>query len=268
MKKLISTLLVLAMVFAMLPTLALVGSAEGEGAIVLPGDCFHSRLSYTDNGNGTHTVTCRDCNAVINAAQNCTYSSGVCTLCGATETPAELIDNSLTFATINLQLESYIGADFFFLKTKVADYDSYFVRFTYPTADGSVTEDVQVEAYSKYYYAEHQVAAKEMADTIQATIYATKNGATYHGPTTEWSLMNAMRTNMDKSTATAAAKGLYVAILNYGEKAQYHFNYNTELLATSVLTAAEISTYLPAARNAVSVDATTSNGLTGVTFYK
>ena len=228
----------------------------------------HTLGNYIDNGNGTHDEVCPVCGTVLTDDEAHVFDNGVCIGCGATETPVEHIDNNLTFATINLQLEAYIGADFFFLKTKVAEYDSYFVRFTYPTADGSVTEDVQVEAYSKYYYGEHQVAAKEMADTIQATIYATKDGVTYHGPTTEWTLMNAMRTNMDKSTATAAAKGLYVAILNYGEKAQQHFNYNTELLATSVLTAAEISTYLPAARNAVSVDATTSNGLTGVTFYK
>ncbi|MBQ6431099.1 MAG: hypothetical protein IJJ99_04410 [Oscillospiraceae bacterium] len=226
-------------------------------------------LVYTDNGDGTHDATCSVCSTLVVDDEACTYSNGTCTLCGGTEIVVDpYLDDTLTFATINLQLESYIGADFFFLKTKVADYDSYFVRFTYPTADGSVTEDVQVEAYSKYYYGEHQVAAKEMADTIQATIYATKNGVTYHGPTTEWTLMNAMRTNMDKATATEAAKGLYVAILNYGEKAQYHFNYNTELLATSVLTAAEISAYLPESRAAVSVDATTSNGLTGVTFYK
>ena len=86
MKKLISALLVLAMVFTLMPTLAMVGSAEGEGPIVLPGDCFHSRLSYTDNQDGeTHTVTCLDCGAVINASQAHTFSNGTCTLCGATE---------------------------------------------------------------------------------------------------------------------------------------------------------------------------------------
>ena len=106
MKKLISALLVLAMVFTLMPTLAMVGSAEGEGPIVLPGDCFHSRLSYTDNQDGeTHTVTCLDCGAVINASQAHTFSNGTCTLCGATDgTSGPEVDATLAFYNVSLSL--------------------------------------------------------------------------------------------------------------------------------------------------------------------
>ena len=262
MKKTIALLLCVAMMLSILPMAVF---AEGNtGEIVLPPDCFHSFI-YTNNGDN-HTKTCKYCGGSVTEAH--TFVNDVC-VCGAVETVEDpTLDEALVFATINLQLESFIGADFFFTKTCVANYDSYYVRFTYPTTGGPVTEDMEVTAYSKYYYAEHLVQATEMSDVIEATIYAVKDGVTYHGPTTEWVLKNSMREKFDNAKSTEADKALCVAILNYGEKAQYRFSYNTSDLATSVLTAAEIENYLLAPRAAVSVDATTSTGKTGVTFYK
>ena len=48
-------------------------------------ECKHmdNHWTYTDNGNGTHKVTCTDCGTVETEAAGCVYVNGACGACGS-----------------------------------------------------------------------------------------------------------------------------------------------------------------------------------------
>lgn len=246
MKKLISALLVLAMVFAMFPTLALIGSAEGEGAIVLPGDCFHSRLSYTDNGDGTHTVTCLDCSTVTNAAQAHTYSNGVCTLCGATEAATGPIEVSDMTIGTTLTLTSSLAINFRVKNVDAAKYDlstSYLVveMDKYP-AGGEMF--VQTDTFTEYTIQSQRVcfsytgiAAAEMNDEVRATFYVEGlDGKLYCSPVKVTSICGYVQTAL-AANPTAALRTCLIDMVNYGAAAQTYFGRHTDALANEAFEA-------------------------------
>ena len=101
-RKLLSLLLAFTMVCAMVP--AALAQGEGTGEEPTPGEggdisteCNHTTKTYVANNNGTHKVTCLDCQKEIDDDENCTASaeykmsaSGdtyqhwqVCSKCGA-----------------------------------------------------------------------------------------------------------------------------------------------------------------------------------------
>jgi len=54
--------------------------------------CDHMKNNwiYTDNGNGTHKVTCKDCGEVVTEKAACVWEDGHACVCGS-EKPAEQV---------------------------------------------------------------------------------------------------------------------------------------------------------------------------------
>ena len=65
---------------------------------VIPATGAHSYI-YTDNGDGTHTVTCANCS--YSSTEEHSYTDGTC-VCGATEAPSVVTDNTLVFYSASL----------------------------------------------------------------------------------------------------------------------------------------------------------------------
>ncbi len=251
----------------------LFSDAEGANELAeiptIPALC-HGNYTYTNNGDGTHKVTCGICSTVTNASEAHTFVDGTCA-CGAKETADPLLDKELGFYRVTLSLESYIGADFIVRVKNLTSYSDFYVVFEYPTSTGTTSEEVPLaKLTSSLSYATHKVAAKEMTDVIKATLYAKgADGKTYHGETVEWSVRSAMQEKLNAITDYTAKRSevaLCAAILNYGAAAQNRFSYKTEDLANNILTPEQLAC-LNTSSAAVNDQAEVPNG-TGVTFSR
>lgn len=98
----------------------------------------------------------------------------------------------------------------------------------------SVTED-------KYIFTLKNIRPDWMADTITATLFATKNGQTVEGQTISYSVAQYCYNQLEKKyseTQTADTFGaLLVNILNYGAAAQVYTGHNADALVTDNMTA-------------------------------
>ena len=100
-----------------------------------------------------------------------------------------------------------------------------------------------------------------MADTINATLYAVKDGKTYVGETYTNSVAGYVNANI-ATASNDAHTTVYANLVNYGAKAQTYMKYNTETLADAGLGkyASYVTTTVPTAE---SVFAQTNKGLNG-----
>lgn len=238
MKKLISILLVAAMLLAVLPMAVF---AEGNsGDIVLPGDCFHSSLSYTNNGDD-HSVYCNDCESTLRTEAH-TYVDGTC-VCGATEAPADpYLDTSLAFYSKALSLNADIRSQFIVRKADCAAYSEFKIGYVHTKADGTKVDGEiapLTASGTKYVYGEIPTAAKEMSDSYAITLYGLKDGEWYHGEVLEWTVRDAGMNILRAANTKDSMKTLVVSMLNYGAAAQVAKSYNTENLANALLTSEE-----------------------------
>ena len=81
------------------------------------------------------------------------------------------------------------------------------------------------------------LAAKEMCDELQVTVYDADNKQI--SVTHTDSMRAYIMRNIDKTTFSAEVRTLFVDMLNYGAAAQENFNYNTDDLANSELSEAQ-----------------------------
>ncbi|MDO5434646.1 Ig-like domain-containing protein, partial [Eubacterium sp.] len=91
----------------------------------------------------------------------------------------------------------------------------------------------------KYYGFAHNVAAKEMTDTINAQLMIqTDQGAQPTGEVMTYAVQTYAGNQLNNSS-DENLKTLLRSMLNYGTRAQTHFGYQTEKMANSILTADE-----------------------------
>ena len=180
---------------------------------------------------------CWMCWETIEGAHN--YVDGKCTACGAIDA---ILDESLTFAKMAIGLESYIGAQFMIdpLAIYYGKYESAYIVVTYMGEEYTYTDSLLSQAY--YYVFEHRLAPKYMAETMEITAYAVKNGVTYCGNTVEWSVKQGILDILDRdydSIETDATKRkqcvLLVDMLYYGAEAQKTFKTDGNGLTTDGL---------------------------------
>ena len=152
------------------------------------------------------------------------------------------MDTSLVFYSQSLSLESSIKAQFIIRPSNLTGYTDFYVSFNHIDPDGNetTTTDTGYVYYKVYKVYEMPVAAKEMSDTIQVTLYGYKNGQWYHGETVEWIVRDALVNGLRNSTKDSY-KVLAASILNYGAAAQNFFSYNTDNLANATLTEEELA---------------------------
>ena len=224
----------------------------------------HSDYQYTDNGDGTHKVTCGVCSEVITASEAHVYVEGTCP-CGATETPVVPKDENLKFLNVSLSLQECIQFTYMAKYTGVLNnYDSYYVAFSRNDfKDGLVENQDSGYKYStRYHCFSYSVWSMQMNDEITATLYGVKDGVIYEGETVVKSVRDYVEEKF--SAVNEATKLVYANMLQYGAMAQVNFAYDTENLVTTGLRdeiTAYITTEAPATVNQT---AATNNGLTAV----
>ena len=227
--------------------------AEGTNEITLADTVLpladHS-YAYADNGDGTHTATCTSGDDTYTEGH--TFTDGTC-VCGATE-PVEdpYLVPELKFFNVSLNIQSYIGIDYtLYVSGKnsvVKNYDSFYTVFNIGGEEQTLyLADMNALTSTLYYY-EITATASQMTENITATLYAVKDGVTYHGETVNYTIREGVMSNIAayraKETLTAkdiAGYTFAVDMLKYGANAQVRFNNLPDDLADSLLTEADLA---------------------------
>ena len=261
MKKIISLFLCVAMMLSVLPMAIF---AEGNsGDIVLPSDCFHSSLSYTNNGDD-HSVYCNDCESTLRTEAH-NFVNGTC-ICGATEGPAAPIeDTSLKFATTAFSMGAELQYVFIMTGTVANKYPTTYVDVVVHKATGDETIRIEKSEFvptgSSFKVNFSGIGAKNMGDTFEATIYGVDaNGQVHVGVPKEASIASNIKNILRKSTSSDVTKTLAVDMLNYGAAAQVYFGYDTEHLVNADLTAEELALGTQEVPSVVSTSGKTGSG--------
>ena len=170
-----------------------------------------------------------------------------CKVCGevleTTDIPA------LTFETITLRHNCSFGNDLSMLYAiPVSNLENCFdialtVEKDYFLQSGATEKEVKTllpveykiggTIYYRFDYKE--VGAKEIGDTLTATLTFTKNGESFSGEVDVYSLKE-YATERLSASSDETFKSLLVELLNYGAAAQTYFNYRTDSLVNSDLT--------------------------------
>ena len=202
-------------------------------------------MTYTDNGDGTHTYACaNDCD-VADVVEDHVYVDGTCP-CGAVEVtgPVEAADLVFYGKTVIFEADYSI---MYYVKQDVVDaYDKVYLEVTktlYDSEGNATGTDVRIvemgalnSNYASYGFKYAGITSVEIGSNIVATIYAEKDGVTYVGASSgDYSIKQYCYNRLSKSS-NAEELTFMVDFLNYGAAAQQHFNYNTGNLVTADLT--------------------------------
>ena len=202
----------------------------------------HKDYQYTDNGDGTHKVTCGVCTAVIEAAEAHVYVEGVC-LCGATESTEPTLDTGISVGQ-QLFLESDLTINFRVKTSQLTNYDlstAYLVveKDQYPAGldmyvkTTTLTEGSVVDGRLVFVY--NGIAACEMNDEIRVTLHIKDaSGKEFISPTLTTSITSYAKLllNTYKETNTKLCT-LLMDMLNYGTAAQIYFNRHADAPANT-----------------------------------
>ena len=206
-------------------------------------ECAHSWTAATC----TAPKTCTLCGETEGSALGHSYVSGACSVCGAKDPDyVAVVIPTLTMKNPTLAFEDEILYNVYY---NVDDLTSVVEMglVTFATRDTNGTIDNALDVVSGYVanadgtYTVHSngVPAKMLGDALYFKVYAKlsdgsyaySNVAGYHAVLYANTVLN--------STASAEAKALVVAMLNYGAAAQVSFEYKTDALMNANLTAAQ-----------------------------
>ena len=205
----------------------------------------HSNYQYTDNGDGTHKVTCGVCSGVITASEAHAYVDGTCP-CGATEQTGPVEDASLKFFSKALNMQSYLGFQFIVAPKVYSAYDKVWVEVyqtKYNKTAGTDDEPVLVSytemEQSGYHGYEIKLDSVAMTDNLDVTLYAEKDGVTYIGEhitglTVRSQVVTMANNTLSGTLTTKKINQLHMLadLLVYGAAAQMQFGFRTSDLAT------------------------------------
>ncbi|MGM9554591.1 MAG: leucine-rich repeat domain-containing protein [Faecousia sp.] len=199
--------------------------------------------TYSDNGDGTHTVGCENCG--YSAIEDHAFVDGTC-ICGAAEVVVPTEDSELKFVTTAFSMGAELKFVFIMTSDTAEKYPTTYVDVVVNGAEGETTVRYNLEdmvQFDSVYRVEFAgIAAKNMGDSFTATIHAeAADGTQYVGVSMTASIAEQIKATLRKSTATETAKTLAVDMLNYGAAAQVYFGYDTEHLVNGDLTAEELA---------------------------
>ena len=225
-------------------------TVAGISAMVLVKGQTAISHTYGDwSSNDTHHW--KDCTCCENGSDRIsegahTLQNGVCTVCGWTSAVTEpSVVPTLNIAGASLSFEAEILVNIYFSMENDQDVVSkgLVVFYNDPgTADIALADDVYdnarfVEASGYYIATTDGIAAKQMGDNRYYAAYALLEDGTYvYSPLSQYSPREYAMGRLERSN-NENMKALCVAMLNYGAAAQVFFNYRTDDLMNSQLTA-------------------------------
>ena len=197
----------------------------------------------------TAPKTCSKCGATEGAAlgheaYTYSYASGVhsfkCTKCGETVTKAA--SDSKKFA---INSAAPLLSDDIVMKystTVPAGFENAYMVFEFNGETFTFTEYEVNASNGRYEFKFPGINPQKMGDNICATLYATVDGVPVSVQIANYSLVKNCDNQLKKSSLDAKTRTMLSDVLMYGEKAQIVTNYNTDVLVTSLLSAASTLT--------------------------
>ena len=229
---------------------------------------------YTDNGDGTHAVTCASCGDSYNEAH--TFTDGTC-ICGALEVTGPTVDTALTL-NINTSALALEGATLLRICVPTTAFSAYdidtaymeVVATRYNTATGeyyTVTTNIPCSGnYGKNYYKfdVENIPAAQLNDELTMTIHVNDaDGKEYVGEAITYSAAARAHKYVEDAKGAALEKTM-INLLRYAGAFQSYFGYNTANLASARITAADNEAY-PATEVVLPTDSPATITLDGAT---
>ena len=228
-------------------------SGESLGATVVSGDKINVNVTIPEGGEVMSLKVCKsgDLDTVVQEFDVTekdfyflmpTYEVDVVAEFATLEAP-------LRISSATLQLENDITV-LFKAKSEIIDniYTDVYVVVTQELEEGETKSQtitgVKSEDGSYYEFKYTGVAAKEVGDLMDITIYGFRNGELVTGETKEdYGIMSYCLDQLEKNpsdlglseTKMAAFKTLLVDIINYASEAQSYFGYKTDALVAAQL---------------------------------
>ncbi|MBP3633553.1 MAG: Ig-like domain-containing protein [Oscillospiraceae bacterium] len=206
--------------------------------------CFHkrNRVSYTGNGDGTHTVTrtCTNCGVVtsesIAACKDGSDADTNCDKCGGKISQIEKV----TVAGSNMNLGNELQVNFIVPNLPEGGvYTAYIHQQT--EEEAGVTHEIPMEQWSVFDATRTRISvrvrAMEMTDALTITIKDADGNFWSEEYTT--SVRDYAGKALAAASSTSQMKTLVVDMVNYGAAAQTNFGYKADDLANNQLTDAQ-----------------------------
>ena len=205
----------------------------------------------TEPGYTTYTCTiCGDSyvgdpvEALGHEAYTYSYASGThsfkCTLCGETVTMAATDSKKFAINSAAPLLSDDIVMKY--STTIPAGFEKPYMVFDF-NGESFFTSDYEVNATNgRYEFKFPGINPQKMGDNICATLYATVDGVPVSVQIANYSLVKNCDNQLKKSSLDAKTRTMLSDVLMYGEKAQIVTNYKTDVLVTSLLSAASTLT--------------------------
>ena len=230
-------------------TCATCGTSYQSDKVAATGHSYRTVVTApTCTTAGYTTYTCTDCGYTYTgstvAAKGHSYSAGKCTVCGVAD-PNYVKQPTLTLKTPTLAFEDEILYNVYFNVDNVSSIvEMGMATFgTRDTAGTVATAQEIIPGYVKnadgtYTVHSNGVPAKMLGDALYFKVYAKLSDGSYaYSDVAGYHAVLYANTVLN-STASAEAKALVVAMLNYGAAAQVDFDYKADTLMNAGLTEA------------------------------
>ena len=198
---------------------------------------------------GYTTYNCASCGdsyvADETAAAGHSYSNGNCSTCGAADPDyvEPVIVPTLNLVAPTLNFEDEIYYNIYYTASDMTDVvEMGLITFDSYLAEGTIDDALEViPGYAlvgeNYMSHTNGIPAKMLSDTLYFRVYAKLSDGTYaYSMAAGYHAVYYAKDILANST-NAEMKALVVAMLNYGAAAQTHFDYKTDALMNSFLTA-------------------------------
>ncbi len=182
-------------------------------------------LTYTDNGNGTHTVSCANC--AYSATSSHTYTNGVC-VCGSIEPAAQ------EFRILSAQPRINEDVNLIYTVSIPDGYLNPYMVFTFLGMSVTV-RDYTINEKGNYCFELTRILPQYMGENIRAVLHATNGGADVTDEVAAYSIRQYCANQLVNYPDDTKLKTLLSDLLTYGAAAQQYVGYKTNELVTSGL---------------------------------
>ena len=184
-----------------------INADDAAANVVVIAPCDHTEVTYTDNGDGTHTSACANeacTGGFVPATEPHNYVDGEC-VCGAVEevVPAEPVyTTELNFTQASVEFQSDLIIRYYAVIPE--GYTDYYLNCVWE--DGTeknleldTSEGTQVFKYTG-------IPATQVGDTMNVTIYGTKDGIVYYSRTVNYGVGKYCYNQIGKASTSAYLK--------------------------------------------------------------
>ena len=216
--------------------------SHSHTAVVTPATCTSAGYTmYTCNVCGDSYVS----NPI--SAKGHSYVNGVCGVCGAKDpnyAGTQLPTLTLNYPSLSFEDEILYNV-YYTIDNTTSVTEMGLVTFSSKLSGGTIAEAVDVipgymNSGSTYMVQTNGIPAKNLGDAVYFKVYAKLNNGTYvYSSIAGYNAVAYATSVLNNANASAKAKSLVVAMLNYGAAAQEYFGYKADSLMNASLSASQ-----------------------------